>query len=118
MKVGSVWNAGWDVDVAAVMACGGDKGKVAVWDIRENADVMRRYGKELGGAGEADAGVEERKADSEPVESKEESADSNAVAANMPVEGKSAEKKRKKQKRKSGKSTTAAAAAQPVDDES
>ena len=48
MRVGSVWSASWDVDVAALLACGGDKGKVAVWDIRENADVVRKYGKQLG----------------------------------------------------------------------
>ena len=48
VKVGAVWSAGWDVDDAALMACGGDKGKVAVWDVRENADIVKRFGKELG----------------------------------------------------------------------
>lgn len=48
MRVGDVWSAGWDVDAAALLACGGDKGKLAVWDIRENVDVVRKYGKQLG----------------------------------------------------------------------
>ena len=48
MRVGSVWSATWDVDAAALLACGGDKGKVAVWDIRENAEVVRKFGKQLG----------------------------------------------------------------------
>ena len=63
MRVGSVWSASWDVDAAALLACGGDKGKVAVWDIRENAEVVRKYGKQLG----------EQQVDAEPAGSTQES---------------------------------------------
>ena len=65
MRVGSVWSAGWDVDAAALLACGGDKGKVAVWDVRESAEVVRKYGKQLGELEGSSTAQQEQKSEKE-----------------------------------------------------
>lgn len=44
MKVGQIWASSWARDSSSVLACGGDKGKVAVWDIREDKSCMAKYG--------------------------------------------------------------------------
>ena len=82
LKVGSVWSASWDVDAAALLACGGDKGKLAVWDIRESAEVVRKYGKQLGEQVDAEPQLasgakQEQKGEREEAESEQKAAASN-----------------------------------------
>ena len=43
MNIGAIWSMAFDVTSPYVLACGGDKGKVAVWDIRENKDVRTAF---------------------------------------------------------------------------
>lgn len=46
---GGLFTAHFDVNYAHVLAAGGDKGKLAVWDLREDAKLRAKYGEECDG---------------------------------------------------------------------
>ena len=47
LQIGNVWSGAWEREGKTLLACGGDKGKIAVWDVRESKEIMNKYGKEL-----------------------------------------------------------------------
>lgn len=47
--VGSIFAAEFDKNYAHVLAVGGDKGKVGVWDLREDSKCRAKYGEECDG---------------------------------------------------------------------
>ena len=105
MRVGSVWSASWDIDAAALLACGGDKGKLAVWDIRENAEMVRKYGKQLGEQQQVDVEPEQRRdtATQKPQGKRQEEESEGELKSNASKGG------HQKTVSKSRKKTTAAA---------
>lgn len=47
--VGSIFSAEFDKNYAHVLAVGGDKGKLGIWDLREDAKCRAKYGEECDG---------------------------------------------------------------------
>ena len=51
LHVGAVFSAGFSADSPALLAVGGARGTVAVWDIQTAAPVTERFGKQLAAGG-------------------------------------------------------------------
>lgn len=47
--VGRLYAASFDVNYSHLLAAGGDKGKLAMWDLREDEQMRRRYGEQVDG---------------------------------------------------------------------
>ena len=48
LKVGALFTVGFCADAPGMLAAGGAKGTVAVWDVTATAAVQRRWAKTLG----------------------------------------------------------------------
>lgn len=47
--LGSIFTANFDTNYAHILAMGGDKGKLGIWDIREDSGCRSKYGEECDG---------------------------------------------------------------------
>lgn len=96
--VGSVFAGSFDVNYPHLMAFGGDKGKLAIWDIREDAKCRAKYGEECDGnmgraAAAAPAATPAAAAAAAP-------ASSSSAAVSSSATSEETDKKKKKKKMK------------------